>query len=411
MNISVRLKITVLIAVLFAALAAVLVATSYSFAASRTTPQAESEAREDVFRTAMEEAGIALPVFQGPGELHDPSNAALHGPSVNGGMAVLGHNDSVSIALRDIEQAARQGFLDDLLSQSLIVFLIVAVVAIPMAWWLAGRILRPFDEVIHEANSLSVTNLSRRLSITGPDDEFRRLKTAFNGMLERLDSAFEARQRFASDASHELRTPLAVMRAKADNVLDGDAHGQAKELAAEVREQVHRSESLVDSLLTLARADDVQHIRKRVDLADIVASVASGMADTAMQAGIAVELDLRDAPVLGDAVPLERMVANALDNAIKYNLPFRGSIACTTRVEGDDAVMVVSNPGLKIRSKDIPRLFERFERGETPAESDGHGLGLPIIRRVAEVHGGSVKASTRRGGGLSLEVRIPLAKG
>jgi signal transduction histidine kinase len=403
MKVTVRLKITVLFAVLFSVLAAVLVTTAYTFVSARTTPQAEFAAREVAFRDALTEAGAVLPPMDS-GPVWQPHP---HGD----GMVIVGPGDQVTVAFRDIEEQARQGVLDDLLQKSILAFIIVSVFAIPLAWWLAGRVLRPLDDVVDEARVLSATSLSRRLPNDGPDDEFRRLKTAFNGMLDRLESAFEARQRFAADASHELRTPLAVMRAKAENALDGGrVSPDARALALEVREQVIRSDSLVESLLTLARADDVGHTRDAVDLADIVASAASRLADDAARAGVALDLDLKDAPVVGDAILLERMAANALDNAIRYNLPSGGKVRCSTATDGDAAVLSISNDGPRVEAKQIPQLFERFARGETRTETGGHGLGLPIIKRVAEAHGGSVQASTRRGGGLSLEVRLPLAK-
>ena len=402
MRVSVRLKMTVLFAVLFTLLAAVLVTTAYTFVAARTTPQAEFQARETAFRDALTNAGLVLPP--------QTDQPAQQGPPGGGGNVVVqGPDDKVTIAFRDIEAQARQSVLDDLLQKSILAFLVVALIAIPLAYWLAGRVLRPIDDVAAEASTLSATSLSRRLPNEGPNDEFRRLKTAFNGMLDRLESAFEARQRFAADASHELRTPLAVMRAKADNALDGVRPSpETKELALEVRAQVARSESLVDSLLTLARADDVAHTREVVDLADVVARAASGLADTAASAGIAIDLHLEDAPISGDAVLLERLAANALDNAIKYNSASGGIVECSTTTRGGDAVLVVSNSGRKVKAGDIPRLFDRFERGEARSERGGHGLGLPIIRRVAEAHGGTAQLTPRRGGGLTLEVRIPL---
>jgi signal transduction histidine kinase len=403
MKVTVRLKITVLFAVLFTVLAAVLVTTAYTFVSARTTPQAEFAAREVAFRDALTEAGVVLPPMDSGPELQPRP----HGD----GMVIVGPGDQVTIAFRDIEEQARQGVLDDLLQKSILAFIIVSVFAILLAWWLAGRVLRPLDDVVDEARVLSATSLSRRLPNDGPDDEFRRLKTAFNGMLDRLESAFESRQRFAADASHELRTPLAAMRAKAENALDGGrVSSDTRALALEVREQVIRSDSLVESLLTLARADDVQHTRDAVDLADVVASAASRLADDAARAGVALDLDLKDAPIMGDALLLERMAANALDNAIRYNLPSGGKVRCSTATDGDAAVLAISNDGPRVEAKQIPRLFERFARGETRTETGGHGLGLPIIQRVAEAHGGSVQASTRRGGGLSLEVRLPLAK-
>ncbi len=400
MNLTVRLKITALFAILFTLLAAVLVGTAYSFMAAKTTPEAEAQARSAAFREALTEAGVALP---------DRPQHELGANPDGPGVMIGGPGDQVEIAIRDVEEQARQKVLQELLRVSIFAFLMVAVIAIPLSWWLAGRVLRPINDVVEEASTLSATSLSRRLPAEGPDDEFRRLKTAFNGMLDRLESAFEARQRFAADASHELRTPLAVLGAMADNVLDkhGRAPRAARELAEEVREQVDRSESLVDSLLTLARADDVRSTRERVDLADIVAEAVSAIADDAAHRGISVRLDLSDAPVDGDRILLGRMAHNALENAVKYNVPEKGVIECSTRVDHGVVRFRVANTGPMLDAEQVPRLFERFERGEARSERSGHGLGLPIIRRVAEAHGGSVSALPQSGGGLVVTVMIP----
>jgi signal transduction histidine kinase len=409
MKITVRLKMTVLFAVLFTALAAVLVATAYSFVSARTSPQSEFAARETVFREVLTHAGVVLPETAQIPQLHPQGDSGGPG-GPGGGVMVTDGNDQVTIAFRDIEKQARQGVLDDLVQTSILAFLIVALIAIPVAWWLAGKVLKPIDDVATEASTLSATSLSRRLPNDGPNDEFRRLKTAFNGMLDRLESAFESRQRFAADASHELRTPLAVLGAMADNVLDdAPSDRRTQTFAREVRAQVNRSESLVESLLTLARADDVGHSRERVDLADVTAAAVSAIADDAAKAGVSITLDLTDAPVLGDQILLGRLVENAVDNAIKYNAKRDGWVTVSTAVKGEVAILEVANVGPKVRADQIPRLFERFERGEARSEHDGHGLGMPIIRRVAQAHGGAVVAHPRRGGGLTLRVSIPLA--
>lgn len=409
MNITVRLKITSLFAILFTLLAAVLVATAYTFMAAQTTPEAEAQARSTAFREALADAGVELPDWSQHEQGTNPG--APGGNQGRPDVVVVGPGEQVEIAIRDVEEQARQKVLQELLWVSVFAFLIVAVIAIPLSYWLAGRVLRPINDVVEEASTLSATSLSRRLPAEGPDDEFRRLKTAFNGMLDRLESAFEARQRFAADASHELRTPLAVLGAMADNVLDkrGRASGAARELAEEVREQVDRSESLVDSLLTLARADDVRSTRERIDLADIAAEAVSAIADDAARRGISMTLDLADAPVDGDTILLGRMAYNALENAVKYNLPEHGAIECATYVDHGVAGLRVSNTGPTVGAKEVPRLFERFERGEARSEGGGHGLGLPIVRRVAEAHGGSVSAVPRPGGGLIVTVTIPWA--
>lgn len=395
MRITIRVRLTALFAALFLILAAVLVGTSYAFVARATTPEAQAAERAAVLQKALADQGIQTsvqvrPNWSGTGEAGADST------------------DPVAQALREIDSQARANVLHDLLERSLIAFAISAIVAIALAYWLAGRVLRPIDEVARAANSLSESTLDRRLQNDGPADEFGRLKTAFNGMLTRLESAFESRQRFASDASHELRTPLAVLQASADNVLASPRPPkQARDLADEVLRQVSRSDSLMDSLLTLSRADDVTHTRQRVDLADIAARVVTEKEPRATAAGIRLELDVEDAPVHADPILMERMVANLIENAVRYNVEADGWVTCTVTTVDGSARVEVANSGPAVNPADVEALFERFRRGEHRSEVSGHGLGLPIVKRVADVHGGTVVAIPGAEGGLVVTVTLP----
>ncbi|MDN4476018.1 ATP-binding protein [Demequina sp. SYSU T00192] len=391
MRVTIRTKLTALFALLFVVLAGVLVTTAYLFVASATTPEAQRADRQQLLEEALAEQGITVPATPSP-------------TPVPGGRP----DDAVGQVLDSIALEARQRVLDDLLQRSLLAFALSALVAVALAWWLAGRVLRPVDEISHAASTLSERTLDRRLPEDGPDDEFGRLRRAFNGMLGRLEAAFDARQRFAADASHELRTPLAVLRASADNVLSSSRPSkQARELAEEVEQQVGRADSLMTSLLTLARADDVIHTREPVDLADIAAEVVSAASPRATAAGIAIDLDIADAPVLGDPVLLERMLANLVDNALRYNRDADPWVRCRVRTDAGRAFVEVSNAGPALAAADIPALFERFSRGDQRSEIAGHGLGLPIVARVARVHEGVVDAWPGDEGGLGVRVSLP----
>ena len=400
MKLTIRVRLTALFAALFLILAAVLVGTSYAFVARATTPQAQGAERASTLQQALADQGIVVDLSgRSPLDGNGPS-----GPNAPGDRS----SDAVRETLRQIDQQARENVLHDLLERSLVAFAISAVLALGLAYWLAGRVLRPIDEVSRAANSLSESTLDRRLPNDGPADEFGRLKTAFNGMLSRLESAFESRQRFASDASHELRTPLAVMQASADNVLASPRPPkQARDLAEEVLRQVSRSDSLMDSLLTLSRADDVTHTRERVDLADVAASVVTEKEPRATAVGIRLDLDVEDAPVRADAILMERMVANLIENAVRYNVQRNGWVTCTVRTIDGAAVVEVANSGPLVETADVEALFERFRRGEHRSEVRGHGLGLPIVSRVADVHGGTVVALPGLEGGLIVTVTIP----
>lgn len=396
MRVTIRVRLTALFAALFVVLAAVMVGTSYTFVARATTPEAQGAERAAVLQQALADQGFEIDLTDMP-QRELPTMGSPYGVA-----------EPFVEALRDIEDQARANVLQDLLYRSFAAFAISAVFAVGLAYWLAGRVLRPIDDVTTAANLLSESTLDQRLGNDGPPDEFGRLKTALNRMLDRLEGAFEARQRFASDASHELRTPLAVLQASADNVLaSARPSKQARQLADEVRAQVARSDSLMSSLLTLSRADDVVHTRDRIDLADVVADVVTVAEPRATDAGVRLDLEVDDAPVLGDRILLERLVFNLLDNAIRYNTGTDGWVTCRVQSDGREAVLEVENPGESVDEAEVDTLFERFTRGSRRSEVAGHGLGLPIVSRVAEVHGGSVHATPRAAGGLTVTVRLP----
>ncbi|WP_082099128.1 sensor histidine kinase [Demequina iriomotensis] len=404
MRVTIRVTLTATFALLFVVVAGVLVTTAYLFVAGTTTGPAQMAERQQALQDALAEQGIEIPASPGP---QDPQ-----GPWAGDGTRPdAPQDDAVARTLAAIDEAARAKVLEDLLTRSLLAFAISAVLAVGLAWWLSGRVLRPVDEIARAASTLSERTLDRRLPEDGPDDEFGRLRHAFNGMLARLESAFDARQRFAADASHELRTPLAVLRASADNVLSSSRPSrQARELAEEVETQVARADSLMTSLLTLARADDVIHTREQADLADVAAEVVSAASPRATASGVAIDLDIEDAPVLGDPVLLERMIANLIDNALRYNRAEDGWVRCRVWSEGDGALVEVANSGPPVAAEDIPALFVRFSRGAQRSEVAGHGLGLPIVARVAQVHEGAVDTRPGDEGGIVVRVSMPASR-
>jgi signal transduction histidine kinase len=163
----------------------------------------------------------------------------------------------------------------------------------------------------------------------------------------------------------------------------------------------------MSSLLTLSRADDVIHHREPADLADIVATVVSDLEPMATDAGVRLELEVEDAPVRGDRVLLERLAVNLVDNAIRYNVGTDGWVTCRVWSDGNHSIIEMANSGEAVDASEVDVLFERFRRGARRSEVAGHGLGLPIVSRVAEVHGGTVEAVPRESGGLTVTVRLP----
>jgi signal transduction histidine kinase len=244
--------------------------------------------------------------------------------------------------------------------------------------------------------------------LTGPRDELRELAETFDEMLGRLQAAFESQQRFIANSSHELRTPLAVMRATVDVVL-GDPDSTPADLrgmARDIRAAVDHAEHLIGALLLLARNQRGLTVREEVDLA----TAAEDVLDTAALDGRRVHATLERAVISGDSVLAERLIANLIENAVRYNYP-AGDIWVSTRTTASGSQLTVANTGPVISPDDAVRIFEPFQRLSDRTAHDGSGLGLAIVESIAVIHDGTVTARPRADGGLSVTVAIPSAPG
>ena len=291
--------------------------------------------------------------------------------------------------------------LDALLAGGLVALAVVGGVAVAVGWLLAGRLLRPLHRVTETARRIAdspARGLHERISLTAPEDELKELADAFDVMIERLDRSFDSQRRFIANASHELRTPLAVNRALIEvAVLQ---RPEVRDLGATLLDVSARHERLIDGLLLLARSEHEVIDRSYVDLADLVEHVADDAS---------VHAEPGSAPTTGNAVLLERLVQNLVDNAVRYNVP-GGWVRVKSGASGDRAVLEVSNTGPVVPGYEIPGLFEPFRRyprrqaGGGPA---GAGLGLSIVRAIVTAHGGEVTAAPNPGGGLIVTVALP----
>jgi signal transduction histidine kinase len=303
-------------------------------------------------------------------------------------------------------QHQRDATLSHLLQYSLITLAVVVVLAGLLGWIVAGRVLRPVHRITAAARVASERNLSARVALRGPRDELHELAETFDAMLDRLQAAFEGQKRFLANASHELRTPLAVMRATVDVVLDNphSTREDLREMAADIREAVDHAEHLIAALLIIARNERGLTVHDEVDLA----TVAEDVLDSAVLGDRRVHATLESAVISGDPVLVERLVANLVDNADRYNIG-AGDIWVSTRASAENSQLIVANTGTPISAADADGLFEPFQRLDDRAFHDGFGLGLTIVASIAAVHGGSVIARPRDDGGLSVTVTLPSA--
>jgi signal transduction histidine kinase len=284
--------------------------------------------------------------------------------------------------------------------------------SVVLGWAVAGRVLRPLQRITATAKRVSQDNLDERIALEGPRDELKELADTFDGMLERLSGAFASQRRFVANASHELRTPLTVIRTELEVTLaDPNATtADLRAMAETVRDATLATERLIQALLTLARTEAGIQRRDDVDLAE-VARLALGQ--TGAEAA-ARHIDLRPtldpAPVRGDRRLLERLVANLIENAVRHNRD-GGSVEARTSHAAGRSTVEVRNDGDVIPPEALSGLLEPFQRLDRGARGDGVGLGLSIVRSVAEAHGGSVELRARPSGGLVVRVALPAREG
>jgi signal transduction histidine kinase len=297
------------------------------------------------------------------------------------------------------------------LRQGLLALVLLGALGVAVSYYLAGRVLQPLQDITAAAQRLSAERLDARIDLAGPEDELKQLADTFDDMLARLEAAFEAQRRFVADASHELRTPLAVMRTEVEVALaDPDAGvDDLRAAAGVVRNATVRADRLVDSLLLLAQSErrPEQLAGERVDLAEVAAQALSAVAAEVAESDLQVATSHAAAGVLGDRGLLERLAGNLVENAVRHNVPGGWLRVDTGTVDGR-ARIEVSNAGAVIDPQEVAGLFEPFRRhGTARTARRGAGLGLAIVRAVAELHGGTARASARPDGGLIVTVDLP----
>ncbi|MFF8831936.1 ATP-binding protein [Streptomyces sp. NPDC015131] len=288
--------------------------------------------------------------------------------------------------------------------------LVMAVCAVAVGWWTAGRVLRPVHKMTARARRLSERNLAERLAIGGPDDELKELGDTFDALLGRLEAAFDSQRRFIANASHELRTPLATQRVAIQVGLDETVPAEVRQVLLDTN---RRSERLLDGLLVLARSERGLAEREPVPLGEVVAEVCEGygVESPASGSGSGSAAGSGSGSRSGGTVPgnrvlLTQLVRNLVANAVTHNVPGGDG---WVRVALDGGTLTVANSGPVIAAAEVPALFEPFRRGEgRDRMGPGAGLGLSIVRSIATAHGGTATATARDGGGLVVTVRLPV---
>jgi signal transduction histidine kinase len=269
-------------------------------------------------------------------------------------------------------------------------------------------------------------NLDERLGLSGPGDEVKDLADTIDGLLARLETAFEAQRRFVASASHELRTPLTLNRALLEVALaDPDAGaGDLRATCEELLAAGEHQERLVEALLTLATSERGLDRRDPFDLAVTTRRALAPHRAEAERRGLKLSAWFGHAAVLGDPDLTERMAANLIDNAIRYNLP-GGRVEVRTETstgtetgtgpgagtgaDDDHAVLTVANTGPPVPADQVDQLFQPFRRltADRTSHPDGHGLGLSIVRAIATAHDARLEIRLGPAGGLTVAAHFP----
>lgn len=316
----------------------------------------------------------------------------------------------VSLLLLTLGKAITASDLRQVLIAAPVALAIVTVVALALGWLVAGRILRPLAVITAAARRISASSLNQRLALRGPDDELKALGDTLDELFARLEAAFHAQRNFVANASHELRTPLTRERAMLQVALDdpGTTAETWRGVAAEVLASNTEQEGLIEALLALASSQGSLGQREPVDLAAITGEVLLAARPDAVRRGLSLDAVTRPAPLLGDKLLAERLVANLVGNAVRHNIA-GGKVEVSTTARDGRAVLAVANTGPTIPPEAVGRLFQPFLRldGRRVGHDSGHGLGLSIVDAIAAAHGAAITARARTGGGLSIEVTFP----
>jgi signal transduction histidine kinase len=289
---------------------------------------------------------------------------------------------------------------------------VMAGASVVLGWGVAGRALRPLRAITAATRQISEDDLDRRLAIPGPRDELTDLADTIDGLLARLQAAFEAQRSFVANASHELRTPLSASRTMLEVALADPAAPAAalRSVCQDVLAEGQQQERLIDALLTLARSQRGLDRHEPVDLAGITAEVLRTRGADAARRDVTVSASMAAAPVLGDERLVRQLAANLIDNALRHNLP-GGTLSIHVTSGRGRSTFTITNTGPVIPAAQIGRLLQPFQRlsAQRPAGDHGLGLGLAIVAAIAKAHQATLAVSPGRRGGLDVRVSFAAA--
>ncbi len=312
-------------------------------------------------------------------------------------------------ALGEVVGTQRVADLHQLIVESAIALALMALISTALGWVVAGRVLRPLRTMTTATQEISEENLNRRLAMGGPRDELRQLAETIDGLLGRLEGAFDAQRRFVANASHELRTPLTAVRALLEMVLSDPTATVAtfRATCEQVLEESEQQEQLMEALLTLAQGQRGIDRAETFDLAAVTSTVMEAGEGAATARGLRVQRDLAAAEISGDSRLIARVVSNLVDNAIRHNVA-GGSVDVQLR-SAEYVTLTVTNTGLVVPPSEVDRLLAPFQRlaPDRTGAGEGLGLGLSIVAAIAAAHDATLSVMAQPRGGLQVTVTFP----
>jgi two-component system, OmpR family, sensor kinase len=304
--------------------------------------------------------------------------------------------------------------LDDLRFDALMLALIggvILLVGLAGGWWFVGRALRPISGISSTATKIAAGDLSQRINVAEAESELGQLAAVLNSTFARLETAFAQQKQFASDAAHELRTPVSVILTQTQTTLNRERDAAGYKLTVEACQRAaQRMRRLIESLLELARFDAGQEVLKRMhfDFSKTILDSVEMVQPLAEERRVKIISEIAPLEITGDSERLAQVVTNLLTNAIQYNKP-DGEVRVKLSNENNLAVLTIADTGRGISPEDLPRVFERFYRGDKSRTGAGNaGLGLSICKAIIEAHGGTIEVSSEENIGTTFTMRLPV---
>jgi len=290
--------------------------------------------------------------------------------------------------------------LQELVQELFLYIVITTILVVLLSYYLAGKLMQPISEINTKIKTIRETSLNERIPLGKSEDELHTLALSLNSMFDRLQHSFEKQKEFIASASHEIKIPLTVTMLGHEEMLSHDLPDKIRDELNRQLINLQRLNKLVKDLLDISHLEHKEFIeRSRVSLPLLIERVLEDFDEMLKAANIICKTEFERVEVSADRDKIVRVFINLIDNAIKYNLPDGGHIAVTIHRKNALAEIAISNSGRNIPAEDLPNIFNQFYRVEKSRaiQFGGSGLGLTIVKRIIELHGGTITATSKDG--------------